>query len=404
MNRIVSDESIGVDPPVPLNGIRVLDLTRVLAGPFCTMILADLGADVVKVERPESGDDARHFGPFLPGGLSAYFASINRGKRSVSLDLARPGHAEIFSRLVERADVLVENFRPGTMDRFGFSPQRLKELNPRLISASVSGFGRTGMHGQKAAYDIIIQALSGLMSITGSDPQHPVRVGTSISDILSGLFTAIGILAALRNRETSGKGTDLDLAMLDCTVAALENALSRYEVTNQVPGPLGTRHPSITPFQAFETADRPIVIAAGNDGLWAKLCEVAGCADLARDPRFLTNALRTTNVSALEPLLNERLRLHPAAHWLPRLETAGIPAAPIRTIADVADDPYLQERGMFHTMSADEATTFTTAGSPFRFDGLSPQLSTHAPALGEHTEQVLQDWLGDNLSPPEQPD
>src|SRR5579871_5935525 len=361
------------------------------------MILADLGADVVKIERPGCGDDARSFGPFLPGGLSAYFASINRGKRSVTLDLNQPRDAEVFSRLVERADVLVENFRPGTMDRFGFSPERLQKLNPRLISASVSGFGRTGAHGQKAAYDVIIQALSGLMSITGTDPQHPVRVGTSISDLLSGLFTTIGILASLRHRERSGKGTDLDLAMLDCTVAALENALSRYEVTGQIPEPLGTRHPSITPFQAFETADRPIVIAAGNDGLWIKLCDIAGCVELGRDPRFLTNPLRTTNVKVLEVLLNERLRLRPAADWLSRFETAGIPAAPIRTIADVAADPHLAERGMLHPMTTDSETTFTTAGSPLRFDGASPVLSVHAPQLGEHTESVLKEWLGESL-------
>lgn len=378
----------------PLRGLRVLDLTRVLAGPFSTMILADLGADVIKIERPGSGDDARHFGPFLPGGMSAYFASINRGKRSVGLDLNVERDAEVFSRLVEKADVLVENFRPGTMERFGLSPERLKQLNPRLISASVSGFGRTGEHGQRAAYDIIIQALSGLMSITGIDSQHPVRVGTSISDILSGLFTTIGILAALRNRETTGKGADLDLAMLDCTVAALENALSRYEVTGQVPEPLGSRHPSITPFQAFETADRPIVIAAGNDGLFKKLCDVIGVPELGLEPPFVTNLLRTTNVKSLESVLNQRLRTQSAEHWLKLFDAAGIPSAPIRTIADVSNDSHLSERGMLHSMVTDGDATFTTAGSPFWIDGMLPKLSTHAPALGEHTEDVLKEWLG----------
>jgi len=378
----------------PLRGLRVLDLTRVLAGPFCTMILADLGADVVKIEQPETGDDARHFGPFLAGGLSSYFASVNRGKRSVALDLNRQEDAAVFTRLVERADVLVENFRPGTMDRYGFSPERLKQINPRLVSASVSGFGRTSAHGQRPAYDIIIQALSGLMSITGVDADHPVRVGTSISDILSGLFTAIGILASLRNRETTGQGADLDLAMLDCTVAAMENALSRFEVTGKVPEPLGTRHPSITPFQAFETADRPIVIAAGNDGLWGKLCHMIGCPELTSDERFLTNLARTTNVHAMELALNERLRLQSAAHWLSCFDSAGIPAALIRTVADVAADSHLAERGMLHTMVSDSEKTFMTAGSPFRIDGMTPQLSTHAPALGEHRAQVLEDWLG----------
>lgn len=378
----------------PLSGVRVLDLTRVLAGPFCTMILADLGADVVKVERPGSGDDARQFGPFLPGGLSAYFGSINRGKRSVVLDLGNPEDADTFSKLVSRADVLVENFRPGTMDRFGFSPQQLKQINPRLISASVSGFGRAGEHGQKAAYDIIIQALSGLMSITGFDAQHPVRVGTSISDLLSGLFTTIGILAALREREATGRGTDMDLAMLDCTVAALENALSRYEVTGQIPEPLGTRHPSITPFQAFDTADHQIVIAAGNDGLWNGLCQVIGSPQLVDDPQLQTNLLRTTNVKYLEAKLNDCLRLQPSGHWLALLESAGIPAAPIRTIADVAADTHLAARGMLHTMVDSDQTKFTTAGTPLRFDGVQPALSQHAPALGEHTEAVLKEWLG----------
>lgn len=394
MNKKSTNELPKQSSNVPLRGLKVLDLTRVLAGPFCTMILADLGADVVKIERPGSGDDARQFGPFLPGGMSAYFASINRGKKSIGLDLAVARDAELFSRLVEKADVLVENFRPGTMDRFGFSPERLKQINPRLISASVSGFGRTGEHGQRAAYDIIIQALSGVMSITGFDSQHPVRVGTSISDILSGLFTTIGILAALRNRETTGKGADLDLAMLDCTVAALENALSRYEVTGQVPEPLGSRHPSITPFQAFETADRPIVIAAGNDGLFVKLCEVIKAPELCRDPQFASNLLRTTNVKALETELNQRLRLQPADHWLKLFDQAGIPSAPIRTIADVATDTHLAERGMLHSMVTDADQKFTTAGSPFWIDGALPQLSSRAPALGEHSEIVLKEWLG----------
>ena len=383
---------------LPLTGIRVIDLTRVLAGPYCTMILADLGAEVVKIERPGVGDDARHFGPFLPTGLSAYFASINRGKKSIVLDLKTPADRDTFLELVAKSDVLVENFRPGTMEAFGLGMDRLREVRPDLIYAAATGFGQRGRYGQRPAYDVIVQAMSGLMSITGHSPEEPARVGTSISDILPGIFTALGILAALRTRDRSGRGSSLDLAMLDCTVATLENALSRYEVAGQVPGPLGTRHPSITPFQAFHARDRAIVIAAGNDVLWKRLCEVLGTSELIEDPRFLTNGLRTENHEALEPLLEARFALRSADEWLAELSAAGVPCAPIRDMADVAGDEHLAERGMLHTMEDAGGGTFLTAGSPLNFDGTPVPLSSHAPALGEHTELVLRDWL-DRESP-----
>lgn len=376
----------------PLRGVRVLDLTRVLAGPYCTMILADLGADVVKVERPEVGDDARHFGPFLPNGDSAYFASINRGKKSIVLDLRNNANRETFLRLIKRADVLVENFRPGTMEGFGLAPEMLRELNPQLIYASASGYGRGGERSHRAAYDIIIQAMSGLMSITGADAEHPVRVGTSISDILTGMFTAIGILAALQGRAKSGSGADLDLAMLDCTVAALENAVSRYEVTGHVPRPIGTRHPSIAPFQAFSTSDGQIVIAAGNEALWRKLCDVLGTPELTADPLLATNGARAANLDYLEEVLTQRLRTQGTEIWLEKMEAAGIPCAPIRNVADVVRDDMLAARGMLHRMTGED-TTFLTAGSPLRIDGASPVLSSHSPRLGEHTEQVLREWV-----------
>jgi CoA:oxalate CoA-transferase len=385
-------------PAGMLHGLRVLDLTRVLAGPFCTMILADLGADVVKVERPDGGDDARRFGPFLPSGASAYFGGINRGKKSIALDLRNEDDWQTFLQLVERADVLVENFRPGTMESFGLAPAMLMELNPRLVYASATGFGRTGALGKRPAYDIIIQAMSGLMSITGVDPQQPVRAGTSISDLLAGLFTTIGILAALRNRYEVGRGADLDLAMLDCTVATLENAISRYDLTGQTPKPLGTRHPSIAPFQAFHAADGQFVVAAGNDALWRKLCNVIGAPELLTDPRFTTNADRVQQVELLEPELNRRFATRPVAQWLARLQEVGVPCAPIRNVADVVADPELGARGMLHRMVDTDGETFLTAGSPFRFDGAAPQLATRAPELGEHTQQVLQNWLGNNPS------
>jgi CoA:oxalate CoA-transferase len=380
---------------LPLAGIRVLDLTRVLAGPYCTMILADLGADVVKIERPGTGDDSRQFGPFLRSGMSAYFASINRGKKSIALDLHEARDVETVRQLAVRADVFVENFRPGTLDAFGLSSEALRMLNPSLIYASLSGFGRSGNTSGRPAYDIIVQAMSGLMSITGEGGGPPVRVGTSISDILTGMFSAIGILAALHRRGRTVRGADLDLAMLDSTVAALENAISRFDVTGSVPQPIGTRHPSIAPFQAFDTADVPIVVAAGNEALWRKLCDVLECPDLADDPLLVDNATRARNLDYLEQRLNERFRTRPAAEWLKPLSDAGIPSGPIRSIADVAHDPELAARGMLHRMHSREQGGFLTAGSPLRIDGAPLPLSDRAPQLGEHTQEVLGRWLKD---------
>lgn len=379
--------------PAPLSGVRVLDLTRVLAGPYCTMILADLGADVVKVERPEVGDDARHFGPFLPSGQSAYFASVNRGKKSIVLNLKQSADRERFLQLVERADVVVENFRAGTMDAIGLSATLLLERNPRLVYASLSGFGQAGLHAGRPAYDVVIQAMSGLMSITGEGPGRAVRVGTSASDILTGLYGAIAVLAALRDRDQTGVGTIIDLAMLDCTVSALENAISRYAVTGQIPRPQGTRHPSITPFQAFETADGPVVIAAGNDVLWTRLCHVLGCPEWTEDRRFATNEARTENRDELERLFNGRLRETSRDQLLSRLEKAGIPCAPIRNMRDVLHDPHLLERGMLHRMDDGDGGTFVTAGSPLRMGGQTPAVSPRAPELGADTEAVLRSWL-----------
>jgi CoA:oxalate CoA-transferase len=383
-----------VEQDLPLGGVRVLDLTRVLAGPFCTMLLADLGAEVVKVERP-GGDDARLFGPFLPSGESAYFAGVNRGKKSIVLDLKEPADRALFLRLVERADVVVENYRPGTMEAFDLGSERLRAMNPRLIYTSVSGFGRTGPYRRRPAYDVIVQALGGLMSITGHDAEHPARVGTSVSDILAGIFSALSITAALARRGRTGRGADLDLAMLDCTVAVLENAISRFAVTGDVPGPLGTRHPSITPFQAFRAADGPLVIAAGNDGLWRKLCAVLEVPHLADDPLLSTNALRTANHARVEEALQAAVAERPVAEWLRRLEAEGIPAAPIHDVAHVLDDPQLAAREMWHTLVDRDGHTLVTPGSPLVLDGAKLQLGPTWPRLGEHQESVLRTWLGE---------
>lgn len=379
----------------PLRGVRVLDLTRVLAGPYCTMILADLGADVVKVEHPRTGDDARHFGPFLPSGTSAYFAGINRGKRSIALDLKDETDRGTLLKLVEKADVLVENFRPGTLDGFGLPAETLHARNPRLIVASLSGFGNSDEARGRPAYDVVIQALSGLMSITGEGPGSYVRVGTSISDILTGMYGAIAVVSALVGRAATGRGTAIDLSMLDCTVSAMENALSRFSVTGQLPEPLGTRHPSITPFQAFDAADGPLVVGIGNDGLWKKFCTVLNRPEWVGDSRFQDNNSRTRNRTELEACLGEVLREQPRDHWLGAFQTVGIPAAPIRNIAEVLQDPLLQSRQMLHLMADHDGQTFLTAGSPLRFDGSPPPLSDHAPEHGEHTSTVLAEWLND---------
>jgi len=378
--------------PQPLRGVRVLDLTRVLAGPFCTMILADLGADVVKVEQPGTGDDARHFGPFLPSGMSGYFASINRGKKSVVLDLKRDSDRETFRRLAAAADVLVENFRPGTLHKLQLGAAELRAINPRLIYTSLTGFGHDGPDGGRPAYDVIVQALSGLMSITGEGPGRFVRVGTSVCDILTGMYGAIAVLAALNGRQRTGAGCEIDLSMLDCTVSALENAVCRCSITGEIPQPLGGRHPSITPFQTFAAADGPIVVAAGNDALWDRLCRLLDVPEMIADAHFASNAARTEHHTEMERLLNERFATRPAADWLRELSAAGIPAAPIRHVGEVLADETLRQRGMLHEMRDAAGDSFLAAGSPLRMNGAPPPLPATAPQLGADTEQVLREW------------
>lgn len=381
--------------PQPLRGVRVLDFTRVLAGPYCTMILADLGADVVKVEQPETGDDARHFGPFLPSGTSGYFASINRGKRSIAIDLKADEDRPMLEQLIASADVLVENFRPGTMDRFGLGSATLREKYPELIYASLSGFGHTGSETNRPAYDVIVQALSGLMSVTGEGPGKFVRVGTSIGDILTGMYGAIAILAALNDRQTTGKGSVIDIAMLDSTVAALENAICRFSVTGDVPHPLGGRHPSIAPFQTFDAADKPLVVAAGNDALWQRLCEVLDIPETATDSRFINNGKRTENHAAMEFVLSAAFHQRSRDDWLERLSAAGIPAAPIRDVAEVVGDSHLASRGMLHRMLDGDGREFVAPGSPLRMNNAVPPLSKNAPGLDGHRAEILADWTGE---------
>ena len=378
----------------PLADILVIDLSRVLAGPYCTMILGELGARVIKVERPDGGDDARQIGPFLEAAdgrrVSAYFAGLNRGKESIALDLGDADDRTVFEALLARADVLVENFRPGVMARLGYGHEALAARFPRLVCAAVSGFGQTGPYRDRAAYDLVVQAMGGIMSITGQPGGPPTRVGTSIGDIAAGLFAAIGIVAALHDRARSGRGRMVDVAMLDGQVAILENAIARFEATGIVPGPLGARHPSITPFAAFRAADGHLVIAAGNDALFARLAEVLGHPEWQSDARFVSNEARTTHAAALHAAIEAALAKAPVAEWLTRLEAAGIPSGPINDIAAVLADPQVAARNMVVTAEDPAAGAMRMAGNPIKMSG-APDAPTRrpAPALDADRARIL---------------
>jgi CoA:oxalate CoA-transferase len=355
------------------SGLLVVDLTRVLAGPFCTMMMAELGARVIKVEDPRGGDDSRRFGPFFEG-QSAYFASLNRGKESIALDLKDEADGRVFRTLVGRADVLVENFRPGTMERLGFGYESLRAVNPRLIYAAVSGFGQTGPWSRKPAYDLIVQALGGLMSVTGSPAGPPTKAGTSVGDITGGLFLLAGVAAALYHRERTGTGRFVDVAMLDGQLAILESAIMRYAATGQVPGPLGNRHPSITPFEPYAAADRPVVIAAGNDALFGRLTAALGRAELAAVPRFASNGARTQHAEELKAELEAALGCQPAAHWIAVLEAVGVPCALTQNVAEAVAHPQTQARNMVV-----RAGGLLMAGNPIKVAGF-PDAATRRPA------------------------
>lgn len=375
----------------PLSSILVVDLTRVLAGPFCTMVLADLGARVIKVEAP-AGDDARRIGPFVDG-RSAYFDSLNRGKQSIALDLKQDGDRQVFERLLARADVLVENFRPGTMERLGYAWETLHARHPRLVMASTSGFGQTGPYAGRPAYDIVVQAMGGIMSLTGQPGGPPARVGTSTGDITAGLFTAIGIQAALVERGRTGRGRHVDVAMLDCQVAILENAIARFTATGEVPGPLGTRHPSITPFEALRARDAHLVVAAGNDALFERLCLVLEREDLARDPRFSSNELRTRNQPALKAELETALARRDASAWLERLLAEGVPCGPLQDVAQVLGDPQVEARNMIVEARGDDAgPRLRMAGNPIKLSEVpDPAWRPAAPDLDADRATILAD-------------
>jgi CoA:oxalate CoA-transferase len=377
--------------PGPLAGITIIDLSRILAGPYCTLLLAELGARVIKVEPPGQGDDARQYGPFK-NGKSAYFVSVNRGKQSIALDLKSPAGRDIFDRLLDKADALVENFRPGTMEKLGYGWESLHPRYPRLVYAAASGFGHSGPYSHYPAYDMVVQGLGGIMSITGHPGMPLTRVGTSVGDLAGGLYTAVALNAALLHRERTGEATKVDVALFDCQLALLENAVMRYTATGEIPGPMGARHPSITPFEAFQTQDGNLIIAAGNDGLFVKLAHALDRSDLAENPLFKTNVLRNQHQEALRVEIESVLRTADTDHWIVVLEGAGVPCGPVNNIAQALAHPQTTARNML--VSVDDPVTgrLDLAGNPMKLSGFAdPPTRPRAPDLDADRDLILRE-------------
>ncbi|HJS31886.1 MAG TPA: CoA transferase [Alphaproteobacteria bacterium] len=373
----------------PLAGVVVVDLSRILAGPYCTLLMAELGARVIKVEAPKTGDDARAYGPFLKG-KSVYFMSINRGKESIALDLKRDADRAVLDRLLAKADVIVENFRPGTMEKLGYGWDALHRKYPRLIYVAASGFGHSGPESQRAAYDMVVQGMGGIMSITGSPGGPPVRIGMSIGDIGAGLYACIGVNAALYHRAKTGEATKVDIGMFDCQLALLENAVLRYFVTGKAPGPLGARHPTIAPFEAYHAADGYLIVAAGNDSLFVKLCAALHRPGLAEDSRYISNDLRNQNVDALKTDIESVLSTKPVAHWLKILDDAGVPAGPINHVGQAIGSAQATARNMIVTTDDPVAGTVKLVGNPIKLVGFpDPPTRSPAPELDGDRDRIL---------------
>ena len=401
----MSDHPPPPPPPAALAGVRVLDLSRVLAGPWCTQTLADLGADVIKVERPPSaghpgGDDTRGWGPpYLKDAQgqdtseAAYYLGANRNKRSVTIDLAQPAGQALVRQLAVRSDVLVENFKVGDMARYGLDAKALCAANPRLVYCSITGFGQTGPYRERAGYDYAVQGLGGLMSVTGERDDlpggGPQKVGVAVADLFTGMYATVAILAALRHRDATGQGQVVDMALLDTQVAMLANLGANYLVSGRAPQRMGNAHQNIVPYQVFEVADGHVILAVGNDAQFARFCSVAGCADLALDPRFTTNRLRVQHRAELVPLLAARLRLRPRADWLAALEAATVPCGAINDLDEVFADPQVQARGMQQAMPHPLSERLSLVASPMKLSATPVQLRRPPPLLGQHTEEVL---------------
>ena len=378
----------------PLDGIKVLDLSRVLAGPYCTMIMADYGAEIIKVEMPETGDDSRSFGPYRNGD-SMYYANINRGKKSMTLNMKHPEAKKIIFELVKQVDVVVENFRPGTMEKLGLGYDVLKEINPKIIYGVSSGFGHTGPWSKKPAYDLVIQALSGFMSITGPEGGEPTKSGPSIMDLLSGILLAKGIFAALFVRERHGIGQKVDVAMLDGGISILENGILRFLCNGENPGPVGNRHASITPFESFQGGDGGhFVIAVGNDNLWAKFCKLIKHEELTSDERFVSNLARTINQKQLKTIISGIFAIQPTEYWLKAFDGAGIPAAPINNMEQVCANEQAIARDMFVDVVHPIIGQHTIIGPAVKFTETPAAITAPAPTLGQHTAEILRQYLG----------
>ena len=385
----------------PLAHIRVLDMSRVLAGPWTGQNLADLGAEVIKIERPGKGDDSRAFAPpYIRDASgketteSAYFCCANRGKKSVTVDISKPEGATLVRELAAQVDVLIENYKFGDLTRYGLGYEQLREINPRLVYCSVTGFGQTGPDREKPGYDFMIQGMGGIMSVTGEVGQGPQRVGIPIADIMTGMYASIAVCAALAHRAHTGAGQHLDLALLDCQVAALAYQAMNYLSTGVPPGRAGNVHPNIVPYQPFQTRDGDVIIACGNDNLFRKFCEVADCRHLAEDPRFATNADRVKNRAEIEPLIQAVTRTRSTREWLPALEAAGVPCGPINNLREVFEEPQVKARGMLQELPHTMAGKVPQVVSPMKFSQTPLEFLSAPPVLGEHTDEVLRDMLG----------
>ncbi|MEW6456250.1 MAG: CaiB/BaiF CoA-transferase family protein [Acidobacteriota bacterium] len=378
----------------PLEGIRVLDFSRVLAGPYCSMILGDLGAEVIKVERPGTGDDTRKWGPPFINGESAYFICANRNKKSIILNLQTEKGIEIAKKLVEKSDVVIENFPPGTMEKFGIDYDTLKGINPGIIYCSITGFGPDGPYKDKTGYDLVVSAMGGLMSITGEEDGNPVKVGVAITDVLTGVFAQGAITTALFARERMKKGQRIDLSLLEVQVAALVNIGSSYLVGGVKPKRWGTAHESIVPYQAFKARDKHIIIAVGNDKIWANFCRVIGMPHLIDNPKFSTNPSRVKNRKELIGILSEIVEKKDAAEWLELFESASIPSGPINTVEEVFNDPQVLHREMLVEVDHPKAGKIKMAGIPVKYSETKANIRSHPPLLGEHTDEILSRLLG----------
>ncbi|WNF36309.1 CaiB/BaiF CoA-transferase family protein [Bacillaceae bacterium IKA-2] len=374
-----------------LEGIKVLDLTRVLAGPYCTMILGDLGADVIKVEAPGGSDDTRAWGPPYTGGESAYYLCANRNKRAITLDLRSEDGKNVLEKLIKQSDVIIENFKHGTMEKWGLGYEQLNTLNPQIVHCSITGFGHEGPYKDLPGYDFIIQAMSGLMSITGSEESGPMKVGVAISDIFTGLYAAIGIQAALIERNQSGMGQSIDLSLFDSQISTLANVASNYLVSEKIPKRLGNQHPNIVPYQSFDTLDGQIAVGVGNDGQFVKFMNVIGLAELSKNEKYATNPKRLENRKELVELISGQMIKKDTQFWITNLRQNGIPSGPINTIAEMFEDPHVKTSGIVKEVAHPTAGTIKLVGSPLKLSRTPTAVRKHPPLAGEHTEEVLKE-------------